>query len=239
MAGWTPRSTRTGVRSRSIPGHANAHNNLGVLLRATGRPVEAEAAYREAIRLNPEHIDAYTNLGILLNALKRTEEAAACYCKVITLRPKYREARKLLALAHCTLGEIGKAAQIFEQWLAEEPGGSDCAAHAGGVHGPGCAGTRIRRLRGGDLRWFFRQLRSEARGPVLSCTGARRGHAGGMRASRLRGVSTCWMRGCGTGGCAARWSRRLRAGWSAWIFPTGCWGMPGPKPSTTRWSEPR
>jgi predicted TPR repeat methyltransferase len=103
------------------PGHANAHNNLGVLLRATGRSVEAEAAYRAAIRLNPEHIDAYTNLGILLNGLKRTEEAAACYCRVITLRPKYREARKLLALAHCTLGEFGKAAEIFEQWLAEEP----------------------------------------------------------------------------------------------------------------------
>jgi predicted TPR repeat methyltransferase len=103
------------------PGHANAHNNLGVLLRATGRPVEAEAAYRAAIGLNPEHIDAYTNLGILLNGLQRTEEAAACYCKVITLRPKYREARKLLALAHCTLGEFGKAAEIFEQWLAEEP----------------------------------------------------------------------------------------------------------------------
>ena len=103
------------------PGHANAHNNLGVLLRATGRPVEAEAAYRAAIRLNPEHIDAYTNLGILLNGLQRTEEAAACYCRVITLRPKYREARKLLALAHCTLGEFGKAAEIFEQWLAEEP----------------------------------------------------------------------------------------------------------------------
>ena len=104
------------------PGHANAHNNLGVLLRATGQPVEAEAAYRAAIRLNPEHIDAYTNLGILLNGLKRTEEAAACYCKVITLRPKHREARKLLALAHCMLGEIDKAAQIFEQWLDEEPG---------------------------------------------------------------------------------------------------------------------
>ena len=104
------------------PSHANAHNNLGVLLRATGQPVEAEAAYRAAIRLNPEHIDAYTNLGILLNGLKRTEEAAACYCKVITLRPKHREARKLLALAHCTLGEIGEAVNIFEQWLEEEPG---------------------------------------------------------------------------------------------------------------------
>jgi len=91
-------------------------------LRATAQPVEAEAAYRTAIRLNPEHIDAYTNLGILLNGLKRTEEAAACYCKVITLRPKHREARKLLALAHSTLGEIGAAVKIFEEWLDEEPG---------------------------------------------------------------------------------------------------------------------
>src|SRR5207249_4414138 len=68
-----------------------------------------------------EHIDAYTNLGILLNGLKRTEEAAACYCRVITLKPKHREARKLLALAHCTLGETGKAADILEEWLTEEP----------------------------------------------------------------------------------------------------------------------
>ena len=101
--------------------HANAHSNLGVLLRATGKPSEAEAAYRTAIQLNPDHIDAYTNLGILLNGLKRTEEAAACYCKVITLRPKHREARKLLALAHCTLGEVGEAVRILEEWLDEEP----------------------------------------------------------------------------------------------------------------------
>ena len=104
------------------PTHANAHNNLGVLLRATEQPIEAEAAYRAAIRVDPEHIDAYTNLGILLNGLKRTEEAAACYCKVITLRPKHREARKLLALAHCMLGEIEKATSIFQEWLNEEPG---------------------------------------------------------------------------------------------------------------------
>jgi predicted TPR repeat methyltransferase len=101
--------------------HANAHSNLGVLLRATGRTEEAEAAYRTAIRLNPDHIDAYTNLGILLNGLNRTEEAAACYCRVITLRPKHREARRLLALAHATLGEMGEAVKILEEWLEEEP----------------------------------------------------------------------------------------------------------------------
>lgn len=103
------------------PAHANAYSNLGVLLRATGRPVEAETAYRAAIRLDPDHIDAYTNLGILLNASKRTQEAAACFCKVITLRPKHREARKLLALAHCMLGETDEAVRIFEDWLADEP----------------------------------------------------------------------------------------------------------------------
>jgi predicted TPR repeat methyltransferase len=104
------------------PGHANAYSNLGVVLRAIGKPSEAEAAYRTAIRLNPDHIDAYTNLGILLNGLRRIEEAAACFCKVITLRPKHREARKLLALAHCTLGEVGEAVNIFKEWLKEEPG---------------------------------------------------------------------------------------------------------------------
>jgi predicted TPR repeat methyltransferase len=103
------------------PRHANAFNNLGVLLRATGKPVEAEAAYRDAIDRNPSHIDAYTNLGILLNSLKRFEEASACYCKVITLQPKHRDARRLLALAHCALGEIAEAVTIFEAWHAEEP----------------------------------------------------------------------------------------------------------------------
>lgn len=104
------------------PSHGNAYNNLGVLLRATGKPVEAEEAYRTAIRINPEHIDAYTNLGILLGGLKRSDESVACFCKVITLRPRHREARRLMALAHCTIGEVDRAVQIFEEWLAEEPG---------------------------------------------------------------------------------------------------------------------
>ncbi len=104
------------------PNHANAHNNLGVVLRAKGEIAEAEAAYRAAIRIDPEHADAYNNLGILLNGLKRPREAAVCFSKVITLRPQHPEARRLLALAHCTLGEVDKAVEIFEEWLKQEPG---------------------------------------------------------------------------------------------------------------------
>ena len=219
------------------PGHANAHSNLGVLLRATGQPVEAEAAYRAAIRLDPEHIDAYTNLGILLNGLQRTEEAAACYCKVITLRPKHREARKLLALAHCMLGEIGKAVKIFEEWLDEEPE-DPIARHMLAA----CTGRDVpARASNGFVQATFDSFASsfEAKlaDPVLSCAGARRGHAGGFRASRRRIASTCWTQAAGLGS-AARRSRRLRGGWSGWISPTGCWRMPGTRTSTTRWSKP-
>jgi Flp pilus assembly protein TadD len=67
-----------------------------------GRPLDAEASYRTAIELDAGHADAYTNLGILLNGLKRTDEAVACFCKAITLRPRHPDARRLLALAHCT-----------------------------------------------------------------------------------------------------------------------------------------
>ncbi|MFL5853426.1 MAG: tetratricopeptide repeat protein, partial [Solirubrobacteraceae bacterium] len=104
------------------PTHANAHSNLGVVLRAKGRPDEAEAAYREAIRFDARHSDAYHNLGVLLNSRKRYREAAVCFSRVITLRPQHPEARKLLALAHCTLGDVDKAVEIFDEWLREEPG---------------------------------------------------------------------------------------------------------------------
>src|SRR5436189_1242212 len=103
------------------PTHANAHSNLGVVLRAKGELAEAEAAYRAAIRIDPEHSDAYHNLGVLLNAQKRPREAALCFSKVITLRPKDREARMLLALAHCNLGEVEKAEEIFREWLEDDP----------------------------------------------------------------------------------------------------------------------
>ena len=92
-----------------------------MVLRAKGKVVEAEAAYRAAIRVDPDHSDAYNNLGVLLNGQKRQREAARCFSKVITLRPRHPEARRLLALAHCTLGETDKAVEVCEEWLRDEP----------------------------------------------------------------------------------------------------------------------
>lgn len=50
--------------------------NAGQLRRAQGRPVEAEAFFREAVRRDPGHAKARFNLAITLIALDRLDEAA-------------------------------------------------------------------------------------------------------------------------------------------------------------------
>ncbi len=191
--------------------HANAYSNLGTLLRATGRPVDAESSYRTAIEIDSGHVDAYTNLGILLNALNRTEEAAACYCKVVTLRPKNRDARRLLALAHCVLGDVDEAVQIFEDWLGEEPD-DPIAIHMLAA----CTGHGIPpRASDGFVQATFdsfaasfesKLARLHYRAPsLIAATLA----DAGLRASRELDVLDA---GCGTGLCAplvAPYARRL------------------------------
>ncbi len=96
----------------------------------------------------------HTNLGILLNGLKRPEEAVACYCKVVTLRPKHRQARKQLALAHCTLGDVAEAVKIFEEWLQEEPGDPIAQHMLAACTGRGVPKRASNSLRRGNFRQF-------------------------------------------------------------------------------------
>lgn len=54
---------------------AQAHYNLGNLLKNLKRFEEAEREYRETIRINPDYGEAHGNLGILYSRLEKTEEA--------------------------------------------------------------------------------------------------------------------------------------------------------------------
>ena len=79
------------------PDYAEAHNNLGVLLKYLGRYDEAEEEYREAIRADPDLALAHYNLGILLNGLERYDEAEKEHREAIRIYP-------YLAEAHANLG---------------------------------------------------------------------------------------------------------------------------------------
>ena len=69
---------------------------LGFVLTRQGRPLEAEEAYRQAIRFDAKYEEAYFNLGVLLRK-NRSPEAQALFRKALELDPNY-------AVAHRELG---------------------------------------------------------------------------------------------------------------------------------------
>ena len=71
------------------PDHPAANNQLGILLRARGDFLEAEAAYRRAIAADVEYALAYRNLGILLDLyLHRPADALPNYERYQDLAPE-------------------------------------------------------------------------------------------------------------------------------------------------------
>lgn len=141
------------------PDFAEAWNNLGTIHRSRGEWALAEASYRRAIAAaggggdgaaaehgaerppaapRPVMADAYNNLASLMLAQHRTREAVTYACKAITVSPGHSSARKLLGLAHYTLGELDKAAAVYRDWLAEEPG-NPVARH----HLAACTGENV------------------------------------------------------------------------------------------------
>ena len=58
-----------------MPADAEAHYNLGVVLKSAGRLDEAVASYRKAVKLKPDFAEAHCNLG---NALKELGQLDEC-----------------------------------------------------------------------------------------------------------------------------------------------------------------
>ena len=69
------------------PGKAEAHNNLGIVLKNLQRTDEAIAEYEQAISYDPGYAEAYYNLGNALSAEHRMEAAIAAYQHAVRLNP--------------------------------------------------------------------------------------------------------------------------------------------------------
>mgnify|MGYP002833320544 FL=1 len=61
--------------------------NQGNSLSASGQLVDAEAAYREALTLDPHYTEALSNLGSVLQALDRLKEAEQAFRQALKYRP--------------------------------------------------------------------------------------------------------------------------------------------------------
>lgn len=103
------------------PAAADAWNNLGTLHRKQGRLAEAEAACREAIARRHDFGDAWYNLSLALMAQGRVHDGLVANGHAIASWPRQLQSRDQVIRALVLLGERDKAAELYREWLAEEP----------------------------------------------------------------------------------------------------------------------
>jgi predicted O-linked N-acetylglucosamine transferase (SPINDLY family) len=106
---------------------AVAHKSLGGTLRSRGAVADAEAAYREALRLKPDFVEAHNDLGTLLWDQHRLAEARACHTAALRLRPERADSHNHLGNVLRDEGQIPAAIEAYRQALQLDP-------HYGAAH---------------------------------------------------------------------------------------------------------
>src|SRR5262245_4730258 len=89
----------------------------GVVDHQAGRLLQAQAAYRQILTIDPSHADAHNNLGNVLPAVGRPAEAEATCREALRLRPNYPEAHLNLGSALSALGRPAEAEASYREAL--------------------------------------------------------------------------------------------------------------------------
>jgi predicted O-linked N-acetylglucosamine transferase (SPINDLY family) len=97
------------------------HYNHGVFLAAGGQPLAAEAAYRQALGVQPQHLGARYNLGNLLAARADYAAAAACYRQLLSAAPDHVNALVNLGAVLSQLNQPAGAIGCYRRALALDP----------------------------------------------------------------------------------------------------------------------
>ena len=100
-------------------------SDLGVALRAQKRFSEAEATYREALRLDPTSAQVLGNLGNILLDMHRPHDAETELSRALTITPNRPWLLHSLALALLGQGLVHRAETALRQALAVDPTAPD------------------------------------------------------------------------------------------------------------------
>jgi len=92
---------------------ANPHYNLALLLR-NDAPAQAEAAFRQAVMLDPAFSFAWNGLGLLLHDQRRFDEAESCYRRALASGPDNLPAHVNYGLTLLMLGRYREAWPLYE-----------------------------------------------------------------------------------------------------------------------------
>jgi tetratricopeptide (TPR) repeat protein len=98
-----------------------AQDNLGTILRQSGRIAEAVPHYEQALWAKPGFAEGHNNLGVALIDSGHTEEAIGQFERALRLRPDFPQAEDNLGSALARSGQTGRALGIFEGLVRRRP----------------------------------------------------------------------------------------------------------------------
>ncbi|MBD2182347.1 tetratricopeptide repeat protein [Aerosakkonema funiforme] len=101
--------------------YAEAHANLGLILKQQGKLPEAIEQTRQALRIYPDLAQAHYNLGVSLQAQGQTQEAIAAYREAIRVNPNHAEANYNLGVALRNVGKTSEAIAAYREAIRINP----------------------------------------------------------------------------------------------------------------------
>lgn len=134
----------------ATPDMAEAHGNLGVVLRRQGRISAAVASHARAVALEPDNGGFLSNMGNALREAGRLEEAVATLRRAVAAAPDNRSFAYNLALALRDSRRMDEAAAMLQALAQADPANADFAWDlaltrlAMTDYGPGFAGYEAR-----------------------------------------------------------------------------------------------
>ena len=105
----------------SEPQPAVTQRQTAIALEQQGRTSEAEAAWRDVLKLQPRSAEAYAHLGFLESHQQRYAVAIPLYRKALVLDPEMPGLRMNLGLALFKADQLRDALHIFQDLLKKEP----------------------------------------------------------------------------------------------------------------------
>lgn len=90
-------------------------NNCGNVLVQLGRLPEADAAFQQALELDPQYAEALLNRGNLYLHTKKPSQALALYEQALSLRSDFADAFANRGIALHAMGQMERAVESFEQ----------------------------------------------------------------------------------------------------------------------------
>ncbi len=103
------------------PGIAQLPGNLGLCLRAAGRPVEAMEPLRQALRLRPAYPDVLNALGSILLDQRNLDHALVAFQALVELQPDYPGALLTLGNLFMFVGDGERARAAYRLAILAEP----------------------------------------------------------------------------------------------------------------------